>query len=181
MNLTTTDPRYVTALSYVKVVIEENKRMNVLDEHQHAFVIQDKPWIREDRALVTQCVQKIVYGALEVAQLPRFAMPAEFIAAAICIFVHPCNWRVACEFFNGMSWADDLADGDEEVTPIRPGVLFKMLGIIDSGVRPLVDEAESGLRSRVAVRNTKDVAEELALKKAQEQAQADQLNETQDP
>lgn len=161
MNLSKTDPRYQSALACVDVIIAEQKRTSVLEPSQYQYLTQDKLWMREDRALITQCIHAVVNATLEVALLPRFSLPAEFIAAAICLFVSPCNWRIACSMLEGSDWASRLADGDEEVERIRPDVLFAMVVCIYADVASIVDTAEAEVRSRLAIRSTKETEENL--------------------
>ena len=53
-------------------------------------------WTNDDRSSVENTLNSIQFSALDKAGLPRFQVPAEYVAAVIASFVHPINRMKAC-------------------------------------------------------------------------------------
>jgi len=72
------------------------------------------PWSTEDRNKVVQTLKALMFGATDTLGFPRFRLPAEYVAAAIVMFVHPYNSRYAClALEKSSSPADKLSKGDD--------------------------------------------------------------------
>lgn len=76
-------------------------------------VTSDLPWLGSDRNRVTQAMNSLMFGTIDVLGLPRFQIPAEWIAACITVFVNPVNTHVACRFFERVTSADALGRNAE--------------------------------------------------------------------
>jgi hypothetical protein len=59
--------------------------------------------------------------------VPRFQVPAEWIAACIAIFVAPINIQVACRFFEVSQTAEATGRGVDEVDPCTAKQLFALV------------------------------------------------------
>lgn len=60
------------------------------------LLISDVPWTALDRSRVQRAIEALVCGALDASGIPRFTLPAEFLAGAIAVAVAPINVLVAC-------------------------------------------------------------------------------------
>ena len=56
------------------------------------------PWTVSDRGRMTRALEQVLAGGTELAGLPPVSLPAEFVAAAIALTVHPVNHLVACSW-----------------------------------------------------------------------------------
>lgn len=82
----------------------------------------ENAWTRRDADRMGQVFKAVAQGAMEQAQLPLFQLSAEYVAAVIFTFVHPCNMMQACEAFHRVPTNDELARaqvtlGSELCTP----------------------------------------------------------------
>ncbi len=114
------DIRYATALASIKAISDAS----VIDLHpdDYAFLTQDKLWISRDRSRARRCIEAATYGALDMVGLPRFAVPAEFVAAAIAYFVKPQNLQLACVIMEGVEWSENIISGVDK--PLTASVIF---------------------------------------------------------
>ena len=55
------------------------------------LVKQDISWTGNNRVSVTRTIDSLMYGTMDCLGLPRFEVPAEYIAAAIVQFCHPID------------------------------------------------------------------------------------------
>jgi len=78
-------------------------------------IISDMPWMGVDRGRITQALSALMVGAADSQAIPRFNLPAEYIAAAVSLFVHPTNCIAACEYLGSAHDAESLG------RQIRPG------------------------------------------------------------
>lgn len=76
-------------------------------------VVADIAWIGSDRQRITQHFEALLVGTIDALGLPRFRMPAEWIAAGIAMFVADVNIHTACKFFEKSPTVDELARGSE--------------------------------------------------------------------
>ena len=53
------------------------------------------PWNRDERLIVIRTLDALMFGTMDLLALPRFQVPAEYVAAVVSMFVHPCNLMVA--------------------------------------------------------------------------------------
>lgn len=84
--------------------------LNLLPEDL-ALVEQDMSWQNVERNQVTRTLDILMHGTTDALGLPRIEIPAEYIAAAIVMFVHPCNLLVACRWMEaGYSTVDALGN-----------------------------------------------------------------------
>lgn len=124
------DLTYMQALGATKMIHEEST-VN-LNADDFAFLTTDKMWTGADRQRVRLCVEACVYGACDVVGMPRFEVPAEYVAAAIAYYVHPINIKYAVAEMGRVEWSINVINGVEE--PVKPNVLFAHVMRIKSGI-----------------------------------------------
>ncbi len=92
-----------------------------LQESDLKLVTGDIPWAANQRTSVTRTLDSLMFGTMDILGLPRFMVPAEYVAAVIVMFVHPSNLLVACRYMeSGNPTADALGNpsnssGNKEV------------------------------------------------------------------
>ncbi len=68
-------------------------------------------WNASQRTLVVRTLETLMFGTMDILGLPRFSVPAEYVAAAIAMFVHPTNILVASVWMeSGRQSADALGN-----------------------------------------------------------------------
>lgn len=89
------------------------------------LVTGNSAWVGADRGRVSGVLTLLTHGVLDVLQLPRIEVPAEFVASVLSTFVSPGNLAVACRWMEAGPTADSLSVGGsiEAVTAAR---LFAM-------------------------------------------------------
>lgn len=75
----------------------------------------DTVWKGSDRSRVTNVLEVIMFGTVDVMGVPRFDIPAEYVAAVIAVFVAPSNTMLACRYLEGRSSAASIVlQGSDE-------------------------------------------------------------------
>jgi len=59
-------------------------------------LVGDTQWLSSDRNRMTAVLHSVINASIDSMGLPRFTLPAEYIAAGICVFVAPNNSFAAC-------------------------------------------------------------------------------------
>lgn len=90
------------------------------------------PWIITDRQSVRRTLDMLIHGLVDSLGLPRFELPAEYVAAVISVFVCPCNYFAACSWIPGSVSNEDLVAGTrgeplEGFEKVTPSQLFALL------------------------------------------------------
>lgn len=96
-----------------------------LNQDDFDFLTKSTPWLAMERSRVRSCVEATVYGALDMTGIARFAVPAEFIAGAICCFVHPINYMAAAAVFEGAENTTNVLAGID--APMSASQIFAMV------------------------------------------------------
>lgn len=73
-----------------------------------------KPWMAGDRVRVANTLNALMCCSVDGMMLPRFQLSAEYIAAAICVFVHPTNIKAACRIMENTPTASALGRQADE-------------------------------------------------------------------
>lgn len=110
------------------------------------------PWVADDRAVVTRAIDGLAFGVLQVSGIPRFELPAEFLAAILYVFVDPVNLLKASRWIERSQSAADLAGagGTERVeAPQTFALLVQLANSGETGFREDF-EKQCGLRQRAA-------------------------------
>lgn len=88
------------------------------------------PWQANERHLVTKTLDILMYGTMDLLGLPRFQVPAEYVAATIAMFVQPLNLMVACRWMEaGQPTVDYLGNptvATSNQEPVESSQLFAL-------------------------------------------------------
>lgn len=128
-------------------------------EDDLALTTGDVPWTTSDRNRVRKTLDSFIYGVIEDLGLPRFELPAEYIAAVISTFVAPVNYFPACSWITARMSNEELSTGIKGTTPqgferVTPEQLFAI-------VVQLVNEADKTAAAYAA--KTQAVITRLAI------------------
>lgn len=86
-------------------------------------------WQNAERHRITKTLDALQYGTMDLIGLPRFTVPAEYVAAVIAMFVHPANIMVACRWMesgqNSVSFMGDPSS-TTNTEAISAGQLFAL-------------------------------------------------------
>jgi len=138
------DMRYAASVAALKIL---GGGSNVaLDKDEIEFIMGQRLWLAQERARVRRGVEAFAFGALDVLGLPRFPLPAEFVACVIATIIHPSNWTVACVVMSGAEWSEDVVMNRSD--PLRADVLFSHVLRIAGGAEFEVDNVEAKVRQR---------------------------------
>lgn len=106
------------------------------------LVYGNTQWTRDQRRRVTQTLDALLFGTLDVIGLPRIAVPAEYVAAVISSFVAPANRQIACIWLaeqraTGPRAIDLAAAGVEalHVDPVSASQLFALVILLSENDR----------------------------------------------
>jgi hypothetical protein len=98
-----------------------------------------KVWIGTDRVRVKRLIDALLYATVDTIGLPRFNLPAEYVATVITVFVHPSNYFSACCWTGNFSTSEDLADyhgrleGVQSLEKVSASRLFALVCQLASG------------------------------------------------
>lgn len=123
------------------------------------LLVADRPWIGTDRAKVTRILDSILFGMIDTMGLPRFELPAEYVATLITIFVSPVNYFSACSWMGSFVRGSDLAGYMNREEPVegfekvKPSQIFALCCDIRTGsvVRPYTQEFERKVNLKLAL------------------------------
>jgi len=95
-------------------------------------LVGDEPWLGSDRNRMTSVLHTLLMGSIDALGLPRFPLPAEFMAAGICVFVSPVNVHAACRFVAETRDAESLASqtGTQQIglpEAVKPEKIFALV------------------------------------------------------
>lgn len=141
------DIRFTTAVASIKLV-EESGLLD-LSEKDFEFLTISKPWVAVERSRARMVVESCVYGTLDYLGMPRFGVPAEFIAASIAHYVHPVNMMFACSAFDGAEWSENVINGIER--PVRAQEIFAMVLRIHGGDSQFVENRFKDVKKKLKV------------------------------
>ena len=89
-------------------------------------------WVGGDRQIVRRALEALTYGSIDVVGLPRFDIPAEYVAAVIAHFVAPINMLVACNFMSGVMPTTDTLHTRAEPENISASHLLSLVSLAKS-------------------------------------------------
>mgnify|MGYP000037760974 CR=1 FL=1 len=104
-------------------------------------------WLGEDRTNMVRCLEATIYHTADAMGLPRFDVPAEWLAAHIYMYVNPRNYFQACSWMQRGASVDS-EDPKEAVTPYK---LFRYLVMLcdDANGEEFVHRFEKSVRKKV--------------------------------
>lgn len=101
-----------------------------ISQSDYDLLTGDIPWISSDRARVMRSLDSLIHGSVDLVGLPRFLVPAEYVAAVLATFVKPANCMLACAWREGSPTAEKLAASDAGLLgsePVRSSRLFSII------------------------------------------------------
>ncbi|AJK28266.1 putative minor capsid protein [Eel River basin pequenovirus] len=97
-------------------------------EKDYELLTSSTPWMAQQRNAVRNTMEALIWGSMDIAGVPRFQPPAEYIAAVISEFVGAPNKLVACRYIEGGSRTEELAAGaTQETDPVTSRQLFALV------------------------------------------------------
>lgn len=81
-------------------------------------------WVSQDRGEVRKTLDALCAGVMDVTGVPRFEMPAEYVAAVIVSYVNPTNIQVACRWMEGQRPAEVVRGASSTPGQVDPAQLF---------------------------------------------------------
>lgn len=86
-----------------------------------------KPWLGKDRPRVVRLLEGCFYGLIDTLGVPRFEVPAEFVAGTITIICHPTNYWVASAWLGNQRSSEDILSEDiEGIEEVKPQQIFAL-------------------------------------------------------
>ena len=82
-----------------------------ITEGDYKLVTSPSQWVATDRTRVRGVLDALAYGTCDLMGVPRFPLPAEYIAAVLTVFVSPMNVMVACRWMERHEVATTMAIG----------------------------------------------------------------------
>jgi len=123
------DMQYKTALAALRVMADL-EYVDIPDDERE-FLMAAVPWLANQRNRAKNVILSVCNGSLDIVGMPRFELPAEFVAAAIQKFVHPINWGVAASVIAGVEDTESIIwDKGNSLAPDR---IFAMVLRIEAG------------------------------------------------
>jgi len=132
---------YRNACAAVKLVSASQVLDLTVDDYD--FLTGTKLWTAMERSQVRRVVEAAVYGSLDYLGLPRFAVPAEYVAAAIAMYVHPVNLMTACAVMDGCEWTENVINGVER--PLKAAQIFSHVIRLCAGDTFFIDGKEANM------------------------------------
>lgn len=87
----------------------------------------DSPWMSTDRNRMNLVLSSLLSSTMDIIGVPRFQMPAEYIAAGIALFIAPINVQIACRFMERVPSAETLGRGLENSDIVTASQLFALV------------------------------------------------------
>lgn len=126
-----------TALGAMSLLKDNSLNANLqnfgLNESDFDVLTQDTPWVAQQREQVRRTIDCIIHGLMDIVGVPRFEVPAEYIAAVLSTFVSGANMLIACRYMEGGSRAEELAVGNDNGERVKPQQLFALICQLRAG------------------------------------------------
>jgi len=122
---------YQVAVSAMSLIAQEGRMGHLnnigLSVDDFNKLISPVPWLNSDRNRVTASLSIMLSSPLDAQGISRFNLPAEYVAAAIGIFVAPNNIKLACRWIERPAPAGELGQGIEEIEKCTAQQLFALI------------------------------------------------------
>lgn len=128
-------------------------------------LVSPLPWLSPDRNRMTATLHTMIVGSTDALGLPRFPLPAEYIAAGIVMFVSPTNIHAACTYMARSHDAETMARqiNNSQVAlpePVNPERLFALVvqlyGSTSRSAARVLFEKNTGLSLDFALESPQD-------------------------
>ena len=104
---------YTTAIGAMKLIERGSTTGDLaalgVSDADWALTTGENPWCAADRHRVRATLDALTYGSMDLAGVPRFPVPAEYLAAILTVFVHSSNRMVASRWAERTETASELA------------------------------------------------------------------------
>ena len=137
--------RYSTAIAAYKAMAAVG--YTEISEKDFDFLTQDVLWINNQRNRAENILRSVMYSAVDMVAMPRFPLPAEFVAAAIVKFVHSNNWQIACTVMEGVESAEDIIE--DKTNPLTAKQLYAHVLQVAGGDVSRVEHEERKIKQKV--------------------------------
>ncbi len=77
-------------------------REMAISEEDYMTLKGDVVWLPNDRIRMRGALDAVLHYTTDQMGLPRVDYPAEFVATALAVFVHPVNLATACSWLSGL-------------------------------------------------------------------------------
>lgn len=108
------------------------------------------PWMATDRNRMMMILTSLLSSTMDIIGVPRFQLPAEYIAAGIALFVAPINVQTACRFMERTPTAEQLGRGVERGDVVTAQQLFaltiQLIADPDTSHAVILFERNTGVR-----------------------------------
>ena len=92
----------------------------------------DAVWMSADKPVAVRTLQQLAFGVMDAQSLPRFDMPAEYLAGIIALYVKPANQFAACAWLAGEMLNVDLAVRGEAPESFSASRLYSLVLLASS-------------------------------------------------
>ena len=130
---------------YDRMICDE-RRLDSVDYERLQLLMQNVSWTTSDRPAIRNILDAVLFGNLDTLGIPRFVLPAEYVAAAICKFVKPVNVMIACSWSERHgSDADTMSIGAEDarLEPVSASKLFALCCMLMSKIESMEKRVNS--------------------------------------
>ena len=136
-----------------------------VSEEEYNICRGEHVWLPEHRTAMRKVLDTFAIGVMDLSQLPRFELPAEYLACVIAVYVHPNNAMQACRVFENVRPAAELAGATVDAQVVDPAQLFALVcAIYDSDAVKTV-KASFEKKARFNVRQASEPAKEVSQTK----------------
>lgn len=97
-----------------------------VSRHDFERLVGSDPWLASERNRMTTILHTMINASVDAMGLPRFNLPAEYIAAGISMFVAGVNVMPACIFAPPSRSAEDMGRM-AAVDPCTPEQVFALV------------------------------------------------------
>mgnify|MGYP000379810389 CR=1 FL=1 len=129
--------KYVTAKGALSLVrsmdFEDVFRGLGITPEEFKLLVGPAQWLGTDRNGVRKSLDACMAGGMDLAGVPRFEMPAEYIAAVIRAFVSPNNIHKACAWMENQRPAEAIAGASSSPETVSPAQLFALCNRLIEG------------------------------------------------
>lgn len=131
-----------------------------MNETSYKQLVKGAPWTAPERAAIRDSLERMCHTSIDLLGLPRFELPAEYVATVIAVFVHPVNIAVACSWMAGRLPRSMDLHGSGDTTPqgmehLSSAQLFAM-------VLDILGNEDTGAVARAFNRHMSKVIEDAA-------------------
>lgn len=111
----------------------------------------DAIWTSESRKKAKRTIDELMYGAMDIAGLPQFTVPAEYTASVIAGYVNPANWTIACHMCQSGAVTAEDAESGRESEPVTPKQLLALVMQVKSdNITKFTEQMEKKTRRNIA-------------------------------